>query len=356
MPQESVLSAAVKVFEQEARHWRRVACGTALLAAVLAATVLKLSLEQEVLGSDLAGPAREQASSNNNCCGPGCRHTGLSAVEGYYDAKYLAWQAKQGRRKARETNWTRLLGIRHGDDVLDFGAGTGAVLEAVSGARKRVAVELSASARKYMEREQHKITERYQYVEHVPDRSVSLAWSLSVIEHVECPIQELRELLRKLKPKGRLVLGVKNEGFEAWKHWDPANRDNHLWTWNSMLLGNTLRAAGFHVDEISQDDLRPNIKTENRFRVHREFEEAVVGAGFGRHRHIAQNLYAYAHRPTFWERRMKQPQGAPLVPCRGCPPILAARDRVAGKPMLYEPLHAKGFPSRGSGFVSNDTI
>ena len=34
-----------------------------------------------------------------------------------------------------------------------------------------------------------------------------------------------------------MIIGVKNEGVELWKNWVPDNRDTHLWTWNSMLLG-----------------------------------------------------------------------------------------------------------------------
>ena len=143
---------------------------------------------------------------------------------------------------------------------------------------------------------------------------------------------------------------MKNEGFEAWKHWDPSNVDNHLWTWNSMLIGNTMRAAGFHIDEIVHHGLS-NAAAPPSFSIHRHFEDSVVAAGFGRHHHIAQNLYVFAHRPTRWERRTaaKRPEGAALVPCRGCAPVLAARDRQPGKPILYEPRKAKFPPlARGS--------
>ena len=100
------------------------------------------------------------------------------------------------------------------------------------------------------------------------------------MEHIECPIQELAELRRKLIPGGRIVVGVKNEGVELWKNWKSNNRDNHLWTWNYMLLaGNTLRAAGFAVDAVYFDGTRTQV------------EQKIATTRFGSHGHTFQYIF-----------------------------------------------------------------
>ena len=184
------------------------------------------------------------AQPAGRCCGPGCR-TSSGAVEHYNEA-YLSWQRKKGVAKAAATNWTAMLGVRRGETVLDFGAGTGAILSLLKGTSRRVAVEYSQPARQYIKAHDASI-ETYQYPEQVGRRSVDLIYTTSVLEHVECPVQELRALHRSLRAGGRLVVGVKNEGLEMWRAWSPDNIDRHLYTWNAALLCNMLDVAGFVI-------------------------------------------------------------------------------------------------------------
>ena len=116
---------------------------------------------------------------------------------------------------------------------------------------------------------------------------MNLIFSTSVLEHVECPIQELRELRRKLKVGGRIAIGIKNEGPELWTGWKWYNRDNHLWPWNSMLLGNLLRSAGFYVDAMNVGP----------FPAMADMEAAIVDSRFGRDKHVFQYIWCYGHRP-----------------------------------------------------------
>ena len=83
---------------------------------------------------------------------------------------------------------------------------------------------------------------------------------------------------------GRIVIGVKNEAVELWRGWNANNRDNHLYTWNSMLLGNVLRASGFVIDRITSPPRK-------------QLEASLVENGFGTKRHSFQYLWAYAHKP-----------------------------------------------------------
>ena len=227
------------------------------------------------------------ATDAQSCCGPGCRVESIAGALAHYDKAYFAWQAKLGMAKARG-NWRKQLRLRANETVLDFGAGSGAILGYSNVARiagHRIAVEYSDVARSFMKRTFPAI-ELHKYPESVRDGSVDLVYSTSVIEHVECPIQELRELRRKLRVGGRIAIGIKNEGVELWKGWKFYDKDNHLYTWNSQLLGNVLRAAGFYVDE-----LYTNAADEA------ELEAGIVASGFGRQKHVFQYLWAFGHRP-----------------------------------------------------------
>jgi ubiquinone/menaquinone biosynthesis C-methylase UbiE len=136
------------------------------------------------------------------CCGPGCRAADNISVNAHYDADYFEWQAVLGRKKARQHNWRRVYGAAKNDSILDFGAGTGAILASLgTNVRRKIAVEFSDVARNYM-RHNHPDIQLHKYPESVPSGSVSLVVSTSVIEHVECPVQELAELRRKLVPGG----------------------------------------------------------------------------------------------------------------------------------------------------------
>ncbi len=220
------------------------------------------------------------------CCGPGCRADAGATAAGHYDEAYFAWQATLGLKKARERPWWKFIGAGPNDTVADLGAGTGAILSTMSRRVARtIAIEYSDHARKYMAAHSPEIG-LYKYPEDLDDATVDVLLSTSVIEHLECPVAELRALRPKLVPGGRVVIGVKNEGVELWREWRDTNRDNHLYTWNSVLLANTVRAAGFVVDSIEWSG-------------HNETD--IIANKFGRAGHTFQYLYVRGHRPRVGE-------------------------------------------------------
>jgi SAM-dependent methyltransferase len=230
------------------------------------------------------------AAENGQCCGPGCRSSSTTAAQ-HYDETYFAWHYKIGEAKAKATNWALHYRIRKGETVLDFGAGAGAILRSMKARDgKLIAVEYNPAARSFIRKNRPAI-QTYQYPEQVPVGTVDIVVSTSVIEHVECPIQELRALHTALRAGGRVVIGIKNEAMELWRGWNPNNIDNHLWTWNSMLLGNTLRAAGFVVDSIRSSG-----------KSHADVEDTNKAKDFGRGGHTFQYLWLYGHKPTVGER------------------------------------------------------
>lgn len=104
------------------------------------------------------------------------------------------WQTNQGLRKARSTNFTRHFGVQKHESVADLGAGGGHILGTIS-AREKYAVELNPHARSKM-LEIYPEIRAVRFVEDLPNESIDVFYTTSVLEHVECPIVELREAFK----------------------------------------------------------------------------------------------------------------------------------------------------------------
>jgi len=209
-------------------------------------------------------------STKSRCCGPGCRTQNFGAAK-HYNAKYFAWQTKLGKEKAEKNDWTKLIGINEGDVVADLGAGGGHILNSIKIAKRLIAVELSQHARSTMNQMYPQI-ETYAYPEELEDESVDVFYSTSAIEHFECPIIELREMGKKLKKGGRVVVGIKNEGIHYAVDIKKNDIDQHIYTWNRQLLYNLMQHAGFTVREVLplQSDL---IRNPNKFQGQKAIQE-----------------------------------------------------------------------------------
>lgn len=158
--------------------------------------------------------------------------------------KYLAWQDSRGQingfinaRKFKKYDFRQ-------STVLDFGSGTGNLLNSINAAIK-IAIEVNIAAHQL-------IIQRgivaYANIESVPSESVDFAISNHALEHVPYPIQALREIKRTLKPGGQLLLVVPVDDWRNQKKYNPNDINHHLNTWTPLLLGNSLKEAGFDVE------------------------------------------------------------------------------------------------------------
>ena len=84
----------------------------------------------------------------------------------------------------------------------------------------------------------------------LPEDFADLIVSNSVLEHVENPLGELRDLRSRLKDAGKIVFRVPNESCET--EYVRSNIDNHLFTWNALNIGNLFKAAGFFVNSVQR--------------------------------------------------------------------------------------------------------
>ena len=199
---------------------------------------------------------------SQNCCGPGCRKP-ATHTEHFYDDRYFNWQnklaqeihehAEEASNHTGTRNWAiNTLGLKYPLQshtvVADFGCAGAWTLNTIE-ASEKVCVEFNDVARHWTQTHRPNIR-AYKYVEMLEDNSIDVFYSKSVLEHVECPIQELRGIYEKVKPGGRVAVGIKNEGMELSRWFSVKDVHNHLYTWNNANLGNMVQAAGFLVKSV----------------------------------------------------------------------------------------------------------
>src|ERR1700754_2211083 len=170
------------------------------------------------------------------------------AVSAHYageqGAAYFAWQSHTGTAGAKLNAAKFQDHIGTGDTVVDFGCGSGLLLEHLV-ARRRIGIEPNEHARRAID---HQRVELVSSPADLADGLADVVISNHALEHTLCPWEELRELRRVLRPGGRLVVRVP---LDVWRRRAPASDVNHhLYTWTPLLLRNLLGEAGFEVRDV----------------------------------------------------------------------------------------------------------
>ncbi|MER2528084.1 MAG: class I SAM-dependent methyltransferase [Candidatus Competibacter denitrificans] len=166
--------------------------------------------------------------------------------------------------------------------VLDFGCGDGTILRALPAAR-RLAVEINPYClEKIANFNVHldlPIAVR-QTIDDWEDAIADVTISNHALEHVLAPFDMLRGIYRVLRPGGVFVLVTP---FDDWRgkgqrEWITGDRQNHLYTWNPLNIGNLLTEAGF---EVQSSRLISSAWSPKMFWIHRWFGEAGFSAACG---------------------------------------------------------------------------
>lgn len=168
----------------------------------------------------------------------------VDKLENHYDDKYFKIQKKCGKLGAESCIHKFLKYINPGDDVLEFGCGTGYYLERLN-VEKKIGIEVNPVA---IEHARGLGLDIRTSLDEVEDNSIDVIYSHHVLEHVPNPLETLKTLKQKLKNNGKMIFVMPYDPH--FLQWHPDDRNKHLYTWNSMTAGNLFSMAGFKVNKI----------------------------------------------------------------------------------------------------------
>ena len=171
--------------------------------------------------------------------------TVASHYRGAEGQAYFAYQVRGAEAAARIALPRFAPHVRATDNVVDFGCGTGWLLACLEAGGK-LGIEPNPAARHVAE---SLGVPTVATPAEVADEHADVVVSNHALEHSRSPYEELRELLRILRPGGTLVIGLPADDWRTQRRPDPANVDHHLYTWTPLLLSNLLSEAGFEVAE-----------------------------------------------------------------------------------------------------------
>ncbi|SEK50093.1 methyltransferase domain-containing protein [Halomonas daqiaonensis] len=162
----------------------------------------------------------------------------------HYDLEYFRDQSRDGDLRGAINAWKFQSLVRRDQDILDFGCGDGALLEALGG---KNGVEVNPHARDAAQARGFRIEES---IDAFDDASIDFIVSNHCLEHVEDPVSVIRKMRRVIRPDGTLVIVVPCHRADfAFREND---RDFHLFSWSAANLGNVVKLAGFEVLEARE--------------------------------------------------------------------------------------------------------
>ncbi len=136
--------------------------------------------------------------------------------------------------------------------LLDFGCGDGTILRSLP-AKAHFGIEVNPRCIEKIRVDNETTGPQLDVrndIRAIDDDSIDVVISNHALEHTLQPAETLIHLKRVLRRGGTLVLVTP---FDDWRlhpnrAWRPDDKDNHLFTWSPLNIGNLVHEAGFAVD------------------------------------------------------------------------------------------------------------
>lgn len=157
----------------------------------------------------------------------------------YYDLSYFDQQKDAADHNSHAIMAKFAEYIIDTDRILDFGCGSGYLLNRLECAEKH-GFDINNSALEHAE-QFGIITHRC--LSNIEDKFFDVIISNSALEHTPDPRQSLLELKKKLKVGGTIVFRVPHETL-GWSYKE-GDWNYHLFTWSPMALGNLFNDCGY---------------------------------------------------------------------------------------------------------------
>lgn len=198
--------------------------------------------------SDLRGSFKRGRSPSNTVASSPSASDSKSKNEKYYDSKYQQWQLSSNKfgMLYKKRYWRDY--VQPHMHCAEFGASSGHILKSMPCA-KLLGIEINDAARAYA-------TDKLglnmvQRTDEVQSNSIDFVFSTSTLEHVECPVCELRNLYRITKPGGIISITTPGQAPRS-SSWKANDVNFEFQMFGALELGNLLTAAGFKIRDPSK--------------------------------------------------------------------------------------------------------
>jgi SAM-dependent methyltransferase len=133
--------------------------------------------------------------------------------------------------------------VRPRDVVLEFGVGSGWNLSQLK-CRRKIGFDVSENLEQVVT--SHGI-EFITDIDTVDGTTIDVVVCHHVLEHTVNPTKVLGQIMKKLRPGGRLLLFVPYEKEKCYHHFNRNEPNHHLYSWNVQTLSNLVEECGFEV-------------------------------------------------------------------------------------------------------------
>jgi len=162
----------------------------------------------------------------------------------HYDKKYFMWQQSMGKIGTVLNKFKFENHINSTDVLMDFGCGGGYLLTAFKN-KIKIGFEINHACWDECNKNNITVVDNY---DDIDDGYIDCVISDHALEHVTLPLQTLKDLHKKIKTNGKLVIVIPCEQpSEAAFYYKEGDINQHLHTWCPMTLGNLVTLAGFKV-------------------------------------------------------------------------------------------------------------
>ena len=167
----------------------------------------------------------------------------------FYNRNYFEYQKEIGEFGGRANLFKFEKHITITDKVLDFGCGGGFLLKNIN-CKEKTGVEINKVAREYCNNVNN--INCFEKIDIIEDNAYDIIISNHCIEHVDSPVDILKQLYKKLKKGGKIIIVVPNHTNNV--RFKTNDVDFHFYSFSPANIGNLLVYSGFEL--VSSKKLR----------------------------------------------------------------------------------------------------